>query len=265
MGTPLDLHVSAPRHWTVLIAATIVGLSMLVVPSDGIAQSLRGSRASLDRQNRQAHLHKFTYLRRPGQLQRFLSAGLLVPVEGNEHYRLIDVSYRAARPEVRLFVERLALQHHRKCGTPLIVTSLIRPISEQPKNASARSVHPTGMALDLRRPTEPRCRSWLTTTLLSLENARVLEATLESSPPHLHVAVFPKAYVAYVARMSGRSKAAIKAGVRGPTEHTVQRGESLSQIAADYGTTAVAIRRSNRLRSNVIHPGQVLRLPSTRR
>ena len=161
------------------VLVPVVGLAVLFAAHGVAAQSLRGSAASLDRQNRQARLHDFTYLQGPGQLRRFVSAGLLVPVEGNADYLLKDVSFQVARPEVRVFVERLAAQYRLACGERLVVTSLTRPVSNQPGNASDRSVHPTGMALDLRRPTTGRCGTWLQSTLLSLERARVLEATRE--------------------------------------------------------------------------------------
>ena len=43
-------------------------------------------------------------------------------------------------------------------------------------NSSKRSVHPTGMAIDLRRPTG-KCLTWLRRTLVSLERSGVIEAT----------------------------------------------------------------------------------------
>lgn len=44
--------------------------------------------------------------------------------------------------------------------------------------------------------------------------------------------------------------------------HVVQRGETLSRIAQRYGVTVAAIQKANRLRSTVIFPGQVLKIPS---
>jgi hypothetical protein len=197
--------MSNHRILLLLIAAMTVGAG------DAAAQSLRGSRASLDRQNREAQGHDFTYLRGPQQLERFVDAGLLVSVEGNGDYALADVSYEVARPEVKLFIERLSRQYRAACGEPLVVTSLTRPQSSQPPNASDRSVHPTGMALDLRRPAAGACRRWLESTLLYLEEKKVLDATLERRPPHYHVAVFPDDYVAYVSRITGRAVAAVMA------------------------------------------------------
>jgi LysM repeat protein len=43
--------------------------------------------------------------------------------------------------------------------------------------------------------------------------------------------------------------------------YTVKSGDTLSGIAAQFGTTVKAIRDLNGLTSNVIHPGQVLKIP----
>ncbi len=246
----------APPSLLLLVATAVIAGAGSVS-----AQSLRGSPASLDRQNVEARRHDFTFLRREAQLERFVDAGLLVPVTGGTHYRLHDVSFEVARPEVRLFIERLSAQYERACGEPVVVTSLTRPIALQPDNASARSVHPTGMAVDLRRPTNRACLRWLESTLLSLERARVLEATLEHNPPHFHVAVFPSEYVSYVARITRQPVRVVEAKLAGPREHTVRAGETLWAIANEYDTTVAQVRRANGLNSNTIRPGQVLEIP----
>ena len=186
---------------------TVVPLGFLLLQLIAMraeAQSLRGSRTSVERQQSQARQHDFTFLRRRAEVDRFVDAGLLVSLRGSKHYRLHEVSFSVARPEVKLFVERLSAQYYAACGDRLVVTSLTRPTSRQPSNASSRSVHPTGMAVDLRAPDTASCRRWLASALLSLERERVLEATLERSPLHFHVAVFPDEYLAYVARQTGR-------------------------------------------------------------
>ena len=261
----------------------------------GAAQSLRGSSASLDRQVAQARGHDFTHLTGAAQVRRFVDAGLLVHLAGNRDYTLVDVSFPFARPEVRLFVERLSSQYRRACGQRLVVTSLTRPLSHQPRNASVRSVHPTGMAVDLRVPAG-RCRGWLEAVLLSLEARGVLEATRERRPPHYHVAVYPKPYAAYVRALTagaaggsagaartadgsgetvpaaGGSAATARAG-RGSGEapvaeaavHVVRRGDSLDLIARRHGATVEGLRRANGLTSSLIHPGQSLRIPGAER
>ena len=248
--------------WTVWCGSiAVAGLVTALAAAPASAQTLRGSRASVDRQNRQASRHDYTFLRRPSQLEQFVEAGRLVPLENSAHYRLHDVSYGVARPEVKLFVERLSSQYQRVCGEPLVITSLTRPTSEQPPNASARSVHPTGMAVDLRVPSQSGCRRWLESALLSLERERVLDATLERSPLHFHVAVFPTEYVAYVTEQTGRSAASLMAAASGGSTHVVRQTETLWTIAREYDTTPARIREANGLSSDVIRPGQRLDIP----
>ncbi|ALU43029.1 N-acetylmuramoyl-L-alanine amidase [Pseudoalteromonas rubra] len=46
-----------------------------------------------------------------------------------------------------------------------------------------------------------------------------------------------------------------------PLRHKVQRGESLSVLAARYGTTVSALKKANRLTKNTLYIGQVLTIP----
>ncbi len=166
------------------------------------AQTLRGSKATMVKQNRVAQDHDYTFLRDESHVRKFVGLGLLVPLRGNADYELGSVSYAYARPELQVFVERLASQYRRACGERLVVTSLTRPLTEQPRNASDLSVHPTGMAVDLRISNRSSCRRWLERTLLSLEKAGVLDAIRERRPPHYHVALFTSQYAEYVERIT---------------------------------------------------------------
>ncbi len=253
---------------------TLLAVGLLLGGARGVvsAQSLRGSAASLDRQVAQARRHDFTHLASARELRRFVDAGLLVHVAGNRDYTLVDVSFPFARPEARLFIERLSAQYRQACNERLVVTSLTRPASHQPRNASDRSVHPTGMAIDLRRH-GGRCRSWLESVLLSLEARGVLEATAERRPPHYHVAVFPKPYAAYVRQLTERAvrPAAARPAEKAPAAadrtdfHVVRRGDTLTRIARRHGASIDALRRANGLTSSRIYPGQALRVPRGQR
>jgi nucleoid-associated protein YgaU len=136
-------------------------------------------------------------------------------------------------------------------------------------NSADRSVHPTGMAVDLRKPTKRRCLTWLRETLLYLEAAGALEATEEHRPPHFHVAVYPGPYRRYVAR-SGRSggeerTASRSSGTRratpARTTYRVRQGDSLWAIARRHGTSVERLKNANDMRSNRLRPGQVLVIP----
>ena len=48
--------------------------------------------------------------------------GDLVHLPGNADYTLKEVSFPYARPEIKLFVERLAARYHAHCREPLVVT-----------------------------------------------------------------------------------------------------------------------------------------------
>lgn len=177
-----------------LVAASAVSAEAL----DATGSTLRGSRSSMTRQNAVARANDYTFLRTSGQVRAFVDEGYLVPIRGNGDYRLAGVSHPVARPIIKTLVERLGRDYHEACGDRLVVTSLTRPLSEQPRNASDLSVHPAGMAIDLRIPARSRCRTWLESTLLSMERRGLLDVTRERNPPHYHVAVFPDAYGAYV-------------------------------------------------------------------
>jgi LysM repeat protein len=253
-------HTLRPALLLTAVLAVLLAVSLPAAPAS--AQSLTGGQASLDRQNARAAANDFTFLATPAEVRRFVAQGLLVPVEGNQDYTIDDeVSYPVARPEVRLFIERLAGQYRAACGEQLVVTSLTRPKSAQPSNASDRSVHPTGMAIDFRRPVNSRCRRWLEQTLLSLEGKHVLEATRETSPPHLHVAIFPVLYAQYVSQLTGASVAEIKADARRPDTYIVQPADTLWDLARHFGTSVEALRDANSLKTSRIYPGQELTVP----
>ena len=250
--TEMSLQTKQPPTRFVLVAGIVFLASWLSVDSLSSAVGLGGTRSSLARQNVQAQRHDFSYLVTRSQVLRFVESGWLVQVPGNSNYRLKEVSFPYARPEVKLFIERLSGQYHSECGEQLVVTSLTRPKNYQPRNASPQSVHPTGMALDMRRPNNWTCRKWLERVLVTLESRGVLEATYERRPPHYHVAVFPRQYTDYVERFAENSQVAT---------YLVSRGDTLSRIARKHKTSVETVKLFNGLRSDRIYPGQLLEVP----
>jgi hypothetical protein len=187
-------------------------LTLLLLVSGGRAAeagerpaSLRGSPASMTEQNRVAREHGLDFYRTAQEIHDAVARGELVRLEGNEDYALAHfVRLPYLRPELKLFIERISMQYRAACGQKLVVTSAVRPSTRQPRNAHRLSVHPAGMAVDLRVSDRASCRSWLESTLLSLERRGVLNGIREFNPPHYHVAVFPEPYLAY---LEGRTDA----------------------------------------------------------
>ena len=245
-----------------------------------LGAGLRGSKTSVRRQNTIADQHDFTYIRNPKELRRFVDQGLLVRLSGNGDYSVQGASFPYARPAVKLFVERLARQYRSATGERLVVTSLTRPLTHQPRNASSNSVHPTGMALDIRRSRSRSARRWLEQNLMVMEERGVIEATHERHPPHYHVAVFPNEYETYVARRTKGEEpekasapeervlpnlaGLVPPGSRGSTyqSYRVQRGDSLWTIARKHGTTVSRLKTLNAMNDSSIFPGQKLMVPS---
>lgn len=254
-------------HCHSLLFLALLGLGPLAGSTE--AQSLKGSKASVAKQSRSARQHDYTYLRTSSQVHEFARRGLLVRLSGDSNYRVADVSFPYARPEVKTFVERLGSQYRNACGERLVVTSLTRPTSRQPRNASPLSVHPTGMALDLRRSSRPACRAYLEKTLLTLEGRGVLEATRENHPPHYHVALFPQPYMRYLA---SRGEGPVKSGgsskgetaVASNKSYRVRGGDSLWEIARRHGTSVTQLKLANGMSSSRLMPGQVLEIPVAR-
>jgi hypothetical protein len=166
--------------------------------------SLRGSPAAMEQQNRVARAHELRFYRTEAEIVEAVSRGELVDLPGNEDYQVADfVSLPFAQPAARTWVERTAALYREACGEPLVVTSAVRAIANQPPNAHALSVHPAGMAIDLRVSQEPACREWLEAKLTSLEDQGLINGIRERRPPHYHVAVFPEPYLAYAAAQRG--------------------------------------------------------------
>ncbi|MBB4636281.1 DUF5715 family protein [Longimicrobium terrae] len=233
------------------------------------AQSLQGSPASIERMYRQARAHDLTFYRTASGVRGAARDGDLVRLSGNEDYRLSGVSQPYALAITRTFVQRLAEQYHDECDERLVITSAVRPRSVRLVNSTELTVHPTGMAVDIRRPAARRCLAWLRNRLSYLEGEGVLEATEERRPPHFHVAVFPGPYRRYIGRdesgpSTERRTAARPAAPARPRSSTyrVREGDSLWTIARRHNLTVERLRTVNDMRSTRIVAGQVLIIPT---
>jgi hypothetical protein len=248
-----------------LQAAFVAFVIVAGQPGRAAAQSLRGSLESVQRMYDHAVSDGLPFYENSNDVRWAAARGELVQLRTDRGYELHRVAFPFVRPATSTFIERLAADYDHACREELVVTSGVRPESRQPSNSSLRSVHPTGMAVDLRKPTGP-CLTWLRRELLTLEGDGVVEATEEHHPAHFHVAVFGPEYLRFAGAMpEERPTAMIVAVARTrssvATRYTVRAGDSLSSIAQQHSTSVLELIAANRLAHTKIRPGQTLVIP----
>jgi len=229
-------------------------------------QSLRGSMSSVERMYDHAVNDGLTFYETSNAVHWAAARGELVQLRTDHGYEVHRVAFPYVRPATLSFVDYLAGDYARACGEPLVVTSGVRPESRQPRNSSQRSVHPTGMAVDLRRPPIRRCLTWLRQELLTLEAEGVVEATEEHHPAHFHVAVFGDEFEKYAAaQVQSEERPTAMIVARAPelnTRYRVRPGDSLWSIAQQHATSVRELIAANGLGRKKIRPGQTLVIPA---
>jgi len=249
-----------------LAALAFAGAAGVLAPAAGEAQTLRGSPSSVERMYRQARSHALPFYSTPRGVRAAAADGELVRLSGNSNYRVAGVTYPYALATTRTFVQRLAEQYRAVCGEKLVITSAMRPSSFRLFNSVDKSVHPAGMAVDIRIPPRSRCRTWLRQRLLHLESKGVAEATEERRPPHFHVAVFPGPYRRYIGDepkpTARKAPARTERPAAARATYRVRSGDSLWSIARRHGTSVERLRAANDLSGTRVKPGQTLAIPT---
>jgi LysM repeat protein len=258
------------------VSFVFAALSVALGANPGVsasAQSLHGSKASVALMYTTAHTHDLAFLGTRADVYEAAMSGALVMLSITEDLTLDKAAYPFVLPNTKRFADSLAAAYHAGCGERMAVTSGVRPIDEQPRNASPESVHPTGMAIDVHKPSG-KCLSWLRTNLLALEARHVIEATEEKHPPHFHVAVLsqlrepPVKVIASSARGGAAGKApTIAAGDVAPTAasgtpatYRVRAGDNLWTIAERHNMTVSQLQNLNGLHSAFLKVGTRLKL-----
>jgi hypothetical protein len=102
-----------------------------------------------------------------------------------------------------------------------------------------------------------------------LERRGLLDATREHRPPHYHVAVFPRPYLAYLQTRDPQAVASFAAAVEPRTSatdggivHVVVRGDTLWSLGTRYGVPLARIRAENGIRGDTLVVGQRLLIPA---
>jgi hypothetical protein len=256
----------------------------LLPAAPAAGQSLRGSHASVQKMYSRAVLNDLEFFRTSKSVYESVRDGELVMLSITMDMTMDGVSYPFVLPRTRDFVDIFAKKYHDTCGERIVLTSAARPRNQQPRNASPESVHPTGMAVDFRKPSGD-CLTWMRGELLALEKLGTVEATEERHPVHFHVAVLQRvrpatqtvaeATATTPAATAGQATSAIEAAtttdsaggtVEAPaaktaksTTYTVRKGDNLWNIARRFGLTVSRLKKLNGLKSSTLQPGQKLR------
>jgi hypothetical protein len=173
------------------------------------------------RENARADADGLSRLRTRAALDRFVRAGLLVPLpEEARGFRVVGVPgwRRVARPWTRRFVQQLGDALYALFGSRLRVTDLARTEAVQkalgewngnaaPARGAVASTHLTGASVDLSKIEHSDVEiAWLRLVLGRLTARGLVSAIEEFAQPHFHVMVF-RAYVRHGVRL--RAPAAI--------------------------------------------------------
>src|SRR5690242_8976935 len=125
------------------------------------AQTLKGSPASVDRMYTTAHQRDLQFFRTTSDIYDAVRSGELKMLTVTNDLDLERITFPFVLPNTLRFADSLAARYHAGCGERLVATSGARPLDKQPRNASPKSVHPTGMAVDFRKPKTPACLAWM--------------------------------------------------------------------------------------------------------
>lgn len=199
----------------VLVALSLGFLALFILPVEGDGKTkkpgksclaeLKGSRASLARQNKVVDHYNLERIKSKTDLNSFIRRGILVSIPEHHYYELaLENEFRFARPWVKKFLEDFSKEFFIKFGKPLKVTSLVRTRPDQlrlsaqgisdadGKSWYRQSSHLTGSALDIsKRPMSKEEVNWICERFLSLKLKGVLEAVHEPHQNHFHIMVFP--------------------------------------------------------------------------
>jgi len=170
--------------------------------------SLRGSKRVAIDQNRQADKEGLARIADEKELQRFIKAGILVPLPENLVIRVdkrLDPKYRYVRPQVRNFLNDMGKSHLLTFPTkrPLQINSGVRTAERQetlrgkgnwnaaPTKGPTRSSHLTGSTVDIAKNTLSESEvAWLRDFLRQKKGAGQIQAIEEHVQPVFHVMVF---------------------------------------------------------------------------
>ncbi len=166
---------------------------------------LRGSLASLERQNRRLDAEGLSRVQNDGQLEQWVSDRLLVPLPVSAGLMVnpsLPSLRRYCRPWTAQFLADLASIHNALFHRPLVVDSAVRPVSYQerlmeingnaaPAYGEVASPHETGATIDIGKVGMTRREiGWMRRYLLVLQDAGLIDVEEEFEQACFHITVY---------------------------------------------------------------------------
>ena len=166
---------------------------------------LKGSRASLERQNEKTEAEGLERIEDEDDLADRIARKLLVPVPVSLALTIngnLPVNHRYCRPWTARFLSDLAQTHAAEFHRPFEVSSAVRTVAYQKRligvngNAAAAegdivSPHLTGATVDIAKGTMSRDEiGWMRAHLLALQNAGKIDVEEEFQQSCFHITVY---------------------------------------------------------------------------
>jgi hypothetical protein len=185
-----------------------------------MASPLRGSYASLERQNEKTEDDNLERIEDEDDLSDRIERKMLVPVPSSSSLTIngnLPENYRYCRPWTARFLADLARVHAAAFHRPLEVSSAVRTVAYQKRlmetngNAAAAegdvaSPHLTGATIDIAKQGMSRQEmGWMRSHLLLLQQAGMIDVEEEFHQSCFHITVY-KSYVPPEPAVPGRTK-----------------------------------------------------------
>ena len=156
-------------------------------PADEVSL-VGGCQTTSEQQMQYAKGRQIPLMTTVAQYEERKATGHFVPFEGP--YLLVLAKRPYALPSTVAFVTQMSVAYNAAGCGKLVVRDALRLTTERPKNGSIHSVHPAGMAIDIRvKYIKSECADWLRSYFRLKEAAGKVDGTHELEPEHLHVVV----------------------------------------------------------------------------
>ncbi len=163
-------------------------------PWPGVVASLKGGLYSTSAQQRySALLWQLPMTVTSADYAALVKNGTFVCLEDGPYLEVI-AEWKCVRPETAQFVQTMARDYTAAACGRLVVTEAGRLTKVKRRGSSPDTVHPFGMAVDIRLVRiEPRCADWIRTYVLEKEALKLIDGTEHfGTQLHMHLVV-PKA------------------------------------------------------------------------